>query len=193
MAEKEPISPPRHIEEVPYICLPEFAIEQKERIAQLEHHIDLMEQSKGSLNSSSMGQITKVLGLGITVMGMFSAMWFAYSNSQDRLDIAALQKDNETMRANLARDEAETASLQAEVSGLKEAQSNALTPADLQARFDGIDSAMLTITEQYERADTALEGRFTRTVGRRLEPRIEQDERRLEDAINRLNKHLQEK
>ena len=177
MAEKEPISTPRHIEEAAYICLPEFAIEQKERISQLEHKLELVEANKGALNSASIRTVVTIVAFMVSVGSTIAAMWLATSTEPTRTKLDLLAAQVEQIDSDLVKDEIEISALESEVDVLL---TETLRTEDVTSRLDGVK---LEIRQ--------LDGKFSRPVTGRLEPRIDRDEKELAEVVRRLNKHLE--
>ncbi len=177
MADKEQTGAQRHVEEVPYICLPEFAIEQKERIAQLEHQIELMEAGKGQLNSGSIRTVVSIAAFMVSIGSTIAAMWLSNSTEPTRtkLDLLAAQVDS--IDSDLDKDEIEIDSLQDEVTNLI---TETLRTEDVTSRLGAVQ---LEIRQ--------LDGKFSRLVTGRLEPRIARDEKELGEVVRRLNEHLE--
>ena len=177
MTEKEPIRPPRHIEEVPYICLPEFAIEQKERISQLEHHIELMEAQRGALNPSSIRTILAIVSVAMTIGTAVATMWLNNSTEPTRtkLDLLAASVDN--VDEGQAKDSA----------NIDELRSTVNTILRETLRTEDVEQRLSALTIQIEGQD----GKFNRIIDRRIEPRISRDEERLAVIEHKINEHLQ--
>lgn len=187
------VEPDYEVEKIGLKLIPAHELELRDEIVRLRHQVELMDAAKGSLNSGSIRTILGIVGLAMSLTTGLATMWLNNATEPTRTSLGLLEAQVTGIDTQLEKDENKLSVIDEKIEELQTKQNNALTTEDLESRFSGIDAAMLTITEQYERADTALEGRFTRTVGRRLEPRIEQDEKQLEDVIKRLNKHLQEK
>jgi len=174
--------PPSEIKEQVMVCLPELDIEQNRAIDKLRHDMELLEAGRGALNASSIRTILSIVGLGMTLAGNIAGMWLQNSTEPTRTGLTLLEQKVSTQIAQSSKSDIEIVALNGGLQELKDELSNTLTSADLEARFDALEAAIIVARDQADKSDIALDGKFTRLVT----GRVEDDIQLLRDAVSRL-------